>query len=65
MLQQEETEQGEQVLAGGIRDYLNMHKKFSENLVLALKLMVSEEFTADSMAETRQLLAGLAEQIPM
>ncbi|KAH3864467.1 hypothetical protein DPMN_027485, partial [Dreissena polymorpha] len=65
LAKQEETEQGEQVIAGGIRDYLNMHKKFSENLVLGLKLMVSEEFTADSMAETRQLLASLAEQIPL
>ena len=49
---------------GSIRDYLNLYKKFSENLTMALKMIVSEEFTADTMVETKASLQALTQQIP-
>ncbi|WAQ96320.1 SMG1-like protein [Mya arenaria] len=64
LAKQEETEQGDHVSEGSVRQYLNTYKKFSENLTMALKMIVSEEFTAETMAETKALLESLATQIP-
>lgn len=64
-MQQEEQEQGEQTAPGSIRDYMNQYKKFSETLTMALKMIVSEEFTTESMAETKASLQALTQQIPM
>jgi uncharacterized protein YaaW (UPF0174 family) len=64
LIQQEEQEYGDQVNENGIRDYLNLYKKFSENLTMALKMIVSDDFTEDSMTETKSLIEALQTQIP-
>ena len=48
----------------GIRDYLNLYKKFSENLTMALKIIVSDDFTEESLTETKSLIEALQTQIP-
>ncbi|KAL5019170.1 hypothetical protein ScPMuIL_004892 [Solemya velum] len=63
MAKQEEQEYGEQVLPGGIRQYLNLYKNFSENFTTALKMVISDDITKDGMSEASALLSDLKNQV--
>ena len=64
LLQQEENDFGDHLPAGGVRQYLNLYKKFSENFTMALKMVITDDFTKESLADTRSLLEALTHQIP-
>lgn len=64
LLQQEETDYGDHLPQGGVRQYLNLYKKFSENFTMALKLVITDDYTKESLVETKSLLEALKHQIP-
>ena len=55
---------GDHLPAGGVRQYLNLYKKFSESFTMALKLVITDDFTKESLLETKSLLDALMLQIP-
>jgi PI-3-kinase-related kinase SMG-1 len=60
----EEQDHGEEMSAGGIREYLVSYKLFSENITSALKGVVSEEADRSTMESARAVLENLMQLIP-
>ena len=52
-------------MSGGVRDYVNQYKTFSENFTAVLKLVLTEEVTSDVYDQVKATLAMLTEQIAM
>ncbi|KAL4241086.1 Serine/threonine-protein kinase smg1 [Mactra antiquata] len=65
LAKQEEQDHGDNVCKSGVRDYLNLYKKFSENLTMALKMIVDDDFSDESLTETKSLIDALQVQIPL
>lgn len=62
-LQQEEQDHGEAVLPGGIREYVNAYKSFSEDFTSMLKLVIADELTQEIVAEIQSMIKSLKIQI--
>ncbi len=62
-LQQEEQDFGPEPVPGGIREYVNAYKTFSENFTTLLKLVMSDDLTQQIMSEVTNMADTLAQQI--
>ncbi|ESO84140.1 hypothetical protein LOTGIDRAFT_155465 [Lottia gigantea] len=64
LAKQEETEYGEVITEGGIRQYLVQYKTFSESLSLVLKGIIQDEEDRENMKQSRVVMTELLTEIP-
>ena len=62
--QMEEQDEGDYPVFNGIREYLMVYKNFSENLTMALKLVLMEDMTKEGMTAADSMIETLLMQVP-